>query len=110
MRPGELGFARAALDACLSHLAQESVVPNTVTLLRAWPEPEYGFCVIYRHAWHPELVLGYRAVAPQGDESFEDVEEFGFEVANFQLREPLGTERARLSFDAAGVAWWGSPR
>ena len=105
--PGESGWAVAATEACLRELPQTMTLsPAQVTVVAAWPTPENGFCIVYRHPQHVGRTLGYRARFTPGDE-FEDAESFGFAVANFGVSEPLGAVEGRLRRDAEGIDWHG---
>lgn len=108
MRPGYAGFARAALDACLAELDDTVTLgPERVCVLEAWPLPEDGFCVVYQHPYHQGLTVGFCARFKPAEEWGDDVQDAGFEIANFQISETLGSVEGQLRFDEDGVGWFG---
>ena len=102
-------WVEAALSACLSHLPESRVTEGrTVQVLDAWTEDGVAFCVVYRYPYF-DGVLGIRCTVDQdmvGDTP-TDPAEFGREVADFSIGEPLGTVAKYLRPDASGVHWWG---
>ena len=102
-------WAEAALAACLEHLSVSCVTEGrTVRVLDSWLEGAEAFCVVYRYPYFDGL-LGIRCTFDEdmyGDEP-SDPEEYGRDVADFSIGEPLGTVAQHLRPDKEGVHWWG---
>jgi hypothetical protein len=102
-------WGEAALRACRDHLGVSHMTEaHTVQVLDAWTEDGVAFCVIYQYPYF-DGVLGIRRTFDEnmyGDDA-TDPDEFGRDVADFDIGEPLGTVVERLRVDAAGVHWWG---
>lgn len=104
------GWAKAALEACLLHLPVSRVTESrTVQVLDSWTEGERAFCVVYQYPYFKDGVLGIRCTFDTdmyGDEP-SDPEQFGRDVADFDIGEPLGTVANSLRSDLNGIHWWG---
>lgn len=103
------GWGEAALAACLERLNSSRVTQAwTVQVLDSWTEAGVAFCVVYRYPYF-EGVLGIRRTFDEdvnGDRAV-DPGQFGRDVADYDIGEPLGTVADRLRLDESGIAWWG---
>jgi hypothetical protein len=117
-----------ALLACLQRL-QTSTVTETwcVAVEDAWVDGPDAFCVVYRPPFDYERTVGVRrrrqdAIEP-GEWRLGDMTTWGYEiapdgpvdptmfawnVADFDIGEPLGFVATVLRFDRQGVGWWGN--
>lgn len=102
-------WAQDALEACLQHLPESGLTETrTVEVLDSWTEDNAAFCVVYRYPYF-RGVLGIRCTfdtdmygAPP-----TDAVQFGRDIADFEIGEPLGSVVERLRPDSADVYWWG---
>ncbi len=111
-----------ALLACLRELRDGGPTEwRSITVRDGWPlRDTEGFCVVY--SWSEGDPIGLRAAlegsrgAPvyadgvyaepfSGDEP--TAEQFGWEIADFAVAEPLGRRADHLVRDGDGVGWWG---
>lgn len=120
-------WSSRALHACLSHLLTSTVTEGPrAWIVDAWPDPDDdGLCVIYRPPHDEGREVGLRrrrrdAVEPSdwriGDMTTWgydmgadiDAEQFGWNVADFDIGEPLGYVTTMLRYDSADIGWWGN--
>lgn len=119
-------WASTALHACLAHLLVSTVTEaRRVWVVDAWAEPDDSFCVVYRPPLDEGRVVGLRrtraaALEPTGwapgdmttwgyDMGADiEAEAFGWNVADFDVGEPLGFVTTVLRYDAADIGWWGN--
>lgn len=123
-------WSSRALHACLSHLLTSSVTEaGRVRIINAWPESVDALCVVYRPPHDEDRVVGLRrrrreALEP-GDWRIGDIttwgydlgrdvdgapvdaQRFGWNVADFDVGEPLGYVTTVLRHDLADIGWWG---
>lgn len=102
-------WAEAALAACLQHLPVSRVTEGrTVQVLDAWTEAGVAFCVVYRYPYF-DGALGLRRTfeTDMYGEEPNDPDQYGRDVADFDIGEPLGTVAKSLKLDESGVHWWG---
>jgi hypothetical protein len=100
MRPGDRGYHRVALDACVAELES---APAPITVERAWTLAD-GFCVIYRYDARPDVRYGYCARAVPAAEFGEPAEwgdSVGVEVWNGPPKDD------ELVYDANRIGWHG---
>jgi hypothetical protein len=101
VRPGDAGYNRAALDACVDELA---AAPVSVEVEASWTLSD-GFCVVYRHSARSTLRAGYCARAVPSTE-FDDPVEWGEDVAVDRWDGPHADDDLR--FDTHGIGWDGA--
>lgn len=123
---GATGWSGRALHACLDHLLTSSVTEAArVLVVNAWVDSAGGFCIVYRPPHDEARVVGLRrcrrdALEP-GDWRIGDMTTwgydmgpgvdavpFGWNVADFDVGEPLGYVTTVLRYDAADIGWWGN--
>jgi hypothetical protein len=109
------GWGAEALLRCLQALSGGGPTQwRDVEVLDAWPISD-GFCVVYEMYG---ARLGVRATRATGDgppfffsrDTYggdPSPAEFGVEIADFGIAEPLGDRVHSLVRDDAGVSWWG---
>lgn len=125
-------WSAAALAACLEHLLVSTVTQAArVAVIEAWTDGPDAFCVLYRPPLGDGRVVGLRRSRGEAVETREwrlgdmttwgyamdgalnapdgvDPVAFGWNVADFDLGEPLGFVATILRYDRADVGWWGS--
>jgi hypothetical protein len=101
MRPGDAGYSRAALDACIADL---TTAPVRIEVQSSWTLSD-GFCVVYSYPDRPMGRLGYCARTVPAAE-FSDPIDWGESVAVDLWDEPPPAELLR--FDPHGIGWHGS--
>lgn len=125
-------WSAAALAACLQHLRVSTVTQAArVQVVEAWTDGAEAFCVLYRPPLGDGRVVGLRRSRSEAVETREwrlgdmttwgyamdsprdapddvDPVSFGWNVADFDLGEPLGFVATVLRYDRADVGWWGS--
>lgn len=119
-------WAAVALQSCVEHLSTSTVTEAArVWVVDAWTEPDDGLCIVYRPPYDEGRVVGLRrcreGVLEPGDwrlgdmttwgyDMGEDVDPvaFGWNVADFDVGEPLGYVTTVLRYDAADIGWWGN--
>lgn len=127
-------WAGRALHACLTQLLTSTVTEaGRVWVVDAWTETSDGgsVCVLYRPPHDEGRVVGLRRsrqavldhLADPSDWRIGDLttwgydmgagvraEEFGWNVADFDVGEPLGyvTTVLRYGADGADIGWWGN--
>jgi hypothetical protein len=101
VRPGDAGYNRAALDACVGDLTG---APVDIEVESSWTLSD-GFCVVYRHRDRPSERVGYCARAVPAAE-FADPVEWGEGVAVELWDEPPSTDT--VTYDAHGIGWHGA--
>ncbi|GAA2067852.1 hypothetical protein [Leifsonia soli] len=103
-------WGQIALLSCLERLRSGGPTSTEeVTVVDAWAFDD-GFCVVYGSPWGPTVGLRVTADGEQYDGAYTDdptAEEFGTDIADFSIGEPLGRFADQLVFDAGGVGWWG---
>lgn len=109
MEPRSEAWLRAALYACVTGLSQSCTEGETVEVLAAWIDDDDCLCVIYQYPVF-DGVLGIRRETDTDmyGEPPVDPMQFGQDIADFDIGEPLGTVADHLRQDAHGVHWWGS--
>ncbi|MEO9138708.1 MAG: hypothetical protein ABI345_06530 [Jatrophihabitans sp.] len=123
-------WSARALHACLSHLRTSSVTEAArVRVIDAWPESVDALCVVYRPPHDEDRVVGLRrrrrdALEPgdwrigditawgydlgrDPDGAPVDAQCFGWNMADFDVGEPLGYVTTVLRYDHADIGWWG---
>lgn len=125
-------WSASALAACLEHLLVSTVTQAArVAVVEAWTDGPDAFCVLYRPPFGDGRVVGVRRSRSEAVEAREwrlgdmttwgyamdgapdapdgvDPVAFGWNVADFDLGEPLGFVATVLRYDRADVGWWGS--
>ena len=114
-------WSTQALLSCLTRLAAGGPTEgHLVKVHDGWPTNDGtdGVCVIYSQpgtrrvgvrvlrtssADHPLYLNAH------GGADLDDARDFGIEVADYVIGEPLGVVSSELTNDAAGVGWWGEP-
>ena len=74
-----------------------------------WPIDD-GFCLVYRSPWGPTVGLRVAATGDQFEAAYTyepTASDFGVDIADFSVAEPLGSRADDLVFDADGLGWWG---
>lgn len=108
----ELSWGQTALLSCLERLRSGGPTSaDEVTVVGAWAFDD-GFRVVYGSPWGPPVGLRVVATGQRYSGAYADhptAEEFGMDIADFSIAEPLGRFADRLVFDAGGVGWWGDP-
>lgn len=116
-RSQELEWSGVALLSCLRWLCTSTLTEAPeVQVDGAWTDGSDAFCVVYRVPYGPPRGVGFRCHRADGnpigtiDSDGDDSEpvEFGRQVADFEIGEPLGSRVTRLRRDEHGVGWWGS--
>lgn len=107
-------WGQRALLACLRKLRDGGPTEAaSVVVHDAWATAD-EFRVVYDSPWQGPRVgiirdrwttIDRTDAYATGDQSTP--EEFGQEVADFNIGEPLGAYLDILDFDAAGLGWWG---
>lgn len=119
-------WASTALRACLDHLTTSSVTDAArVWIVDAWTDSDDSLCIVYRPPYDEGRVVGLRrtrrdALDP-GDWRLGDMTTwgydmgadadpvpFGWNVADFDVGEPLGYVTTILRYGAADIGWWGN--
>ena len=102
-----------ALLACLRKLRDGGPTEAALGVVHdAWATPD-EFRVIYDSPWGPRVGIirnRWTTVDHLDVYTTEDVatpEEFGQEVADFNIGEPMGRYLDILEIDADGLGWWG---
>ncbi|MFF9565447.1 hypothetical protein ACF1AJ_19010 [Leifsonia sp. NPDC014704] len=99
-------WGQTALLSCLERLRSGGPTSaEEVTVVDAWAFDD-GFCVIYGSPWGPTAGLRVTATGEQYSGACTDhpsAEEFGMDIADFSIAEPLGRFADRLVLDAGGV-------
>ena len=77
-------------------------------MLDSWTEADVAFCVVYRYPYF-KGTLGIRCTfeTDMYGSPPSDPEQFGRDVADFDIGEPLGSVVERLRPDDKGIHWWG---
>ena len=109
-------WGEAALLACLRKLRDGGPTEYQIVEVRRAAPTEDGFDIVYLSPWGPEVGLTARLGQLQYfggvyQESYDrdpTPEEFGDEVADFFVAEPLGNYASVLDVDDSGLGWWGS--
>ncbi|WP_082473832.1 hypothetical protein [Curtobacterium sp. Leaf261] len=111
-----------ALLGCLEKLRDGGPTEwQLVTVHDAWPLQEVdGFCVVYTSPWGPQVGVRVTRDTPSGAPFYPSglyaqplsggdptAEEFGQEIADLGIAEPLGSRGSRLVMDGTGLGWWG---
>lgn len=113
----ELQWSGLALLSCLRWLCTSTLTAAfEVQVEEAWTDGSDAFCIVYRAPYGPQTRVGIRSHRDEGDMFGSvdaaghgpDPEEFGQQVADFNIGEPLGDIVTRLRSDQHGVGWWGS--
>jgi len=103
-QPGSTWLDEALLS-CLRRLRDGGLTEwQSITVVDAWTEAE-ALSVVYRWDGLHETVgcrMGRRAPSAEMTAA-----EYGIEIADFQIAEPLGTVYGSLRFDANGIGWFG---
>lgn len=100
-----LSWGGGALLACLRRLRDGGLTEwQSISVENAWAFDD-GFCVVYR--WPAGPPVGLRVTTRSGSQPQMLTHEFGREIADFSIAEPLGT--TVLQVDSSGVNWWGEP-
>lgn len=101
----ELSWGGRTLLACLRRLRDGGLTEwQSISVESAWVIEE-GFCVVYR--WPGGPLVGLRVTTRSGSQPGMAAQEFGEEVADFSIAEPLGA--ITLTTDFEDVGWWGEP-
>jgi hypothetical protein len=108
-------WGKQALLACLEKLRDGGPTEAAIVdVYDAWPLDD-GFKIVYLSPWGPKVGLTARRGRLEFfmDVYVEDAEaeltpkQFGDEVADFFVAEPLGNRVDFLDYDADGLGWWG---
>jgi hypothetical protein len=129
------GWSALALLACLEHLQVSTVTEAArVSVVDAWVDGPDAFCVVYHPPFDEGRVVGLRRIRSEavethtwrlGDmttwgypvdlsgpadepEHLIDPVAFGWNVADFDIGEPLGFVVTILRYDRGDVGWWGT--
>lgn len=71
-----------------------------------------GFCLMYDSPWGPTVGVRVKASGNQFAEAYTSdptAQDFGVDIADFTVAEPLGSYAYNLAFDSTGLGWWGDP-
>jgi hypothetical protein len=103
-------WGQTALLACLRRLHEGGPTsPEEVRVVDGWAFPD-GFCLIYEAPWGPMVGLRVTATGKQFLGGYVDsptAEDFGTDIADFTVAEPLGTRIFFLVEDETGLGWFG---
>lgn len=132
------GWSALALLACLEHLRVSTVTEAArVSVVDAWIDGADAFCVVYHPPYDEGRVVGLRRSRSEAvetrtwrlgdmttwgypmdlsgprDEAGDaahliDPVAFGWNVADFDIGEPLGFVVTILRYDRGDIGWWGS--
>lgn len=99
----------AALYASVTGLTHSCTMGETVEMLAAWTDDEECLCFVYQYpAFDGVLGLRCDTQTDMYGEAPTDPGDFGQDVADFDIGEPLGTVVDVLRQDPQGVWWWGT--
>jgi hypothetical protein len=101
MRPGDAGYNRTALDACVDEL---TAGPAGIEVESSWTLSD-GFCVVYRYSHRLTEQFGYCARTVPAAE-FAEPAEWGEGEAVELWEGPPPAET--LLFDTLGIGWRGA--
>ncbi|MBV9593732.1 MAG: hypothetical protein JO147_08060 [Actinobacteria bacterium] len=122
------GWSAIALRECLDRLRSSTVTEaGRVIVEDAWIDGEDAICVVYRPPFDSERTVGLRrsrrAAEAPGEWRIGDMTTWGYEmppgqpidptifawnVADFDIGEPLGFILTILRADDDGIGWWGN--
>ena len=103
-QPGSTWLDEALLS-CLRRLRDGGLTEwQSITVVDAWTDAD-ALSVVYRWDGLHETI-GYR-MGRRAPSAEMTAAEYGIEIADFQIAEPLGTVYGSLRFDANGIGWWG---
>jgi hypothetical protein len=127
LKPGAgATWSATALWACLEHLRVSTVTHAArVSVEEAWTDGPDALCVVYRPPFDEQRVVGVRRQRRDATEPGEwrigdmttwgyelgadaDATAFGWNVADFDIGEPLGYVATILRTDDVGIQWWGT--
>jgi hypothetical protein len=94
-----------ALRACLARLSHSITEGRPVRVVDSWADGPDMFSVVYVHPLFDGL-LGLRRRV-EFEAGIDTPEEFGADVAEFDIAEPLGSIAKKLHPDSSGIHWWG---
>jgi hypothetical protein len=94
-----------ALGSCLRRLRDGGPTEwRSITVVDAWTDGD-AISVVYRwNTMHETFGCRVGRHAPSDEMT---AAEYGIEIADFHIAEPLGTVYDSLRFDANGIGWWG---
>lgn len=119
-------WSTTALWSCLDHLRVSTVtLAAAVSIEEAWTDGPEAFCVVYHPPMDEQRMVGLRRQRRDATEPGEwrigdlttwgyelgaDVDPlvFGWNVADFDVGEPLGYVVNLLRTDDTGIQWWGT--
>jgi hypothetical protein len=109
-------WGEVALLACLVKLRDGGPTEYKIVEVRRATPVEDGFDIVYLSPWGPEVGLTARlgqmqyfgGVYQEAYDRDPTAQEFGQEVADFFVGEPLGHYASVLDFDDSGLGWWGA--
>ncbi|WP_354570507.1 hypothetical protein [Glaciihabitans sp. UYNi722] len=103
-------WGESALLSCLDRLqAGGPTEAEEVKVHDGWAFDD-GFCLIYKSPWGPTVGVRVEASGRQFIGAHADeptAAEFGIDIADFTVAEPLGSSSYRLACDTTGLGWWG---
>ncbi|MBF6134218.1 hypothetical protein IU501_14575 [Nocardia otitidiscaviarum] len=90
-----------------------------IAVIDAWVEDEWTFVVVYRSPYFDGPLALRSSTYDAHTNAFSsmssprladapDPVQFGRDVADFDIGEPLGAMRENLRVDGDGIHWWGS--
>jgi hypothetical protein len=112
----ERSWGEDALLACLKKLRDGGPTEYQIVEVRRALAEDNGFDIVYLSPSGPEVGLSARLGQMQYfggvyHESYDrdpTATEFGQEIADFFVAEPLGTYAHPLDIDDTGLGWWGA--
>lgn len=113
-------WSHRALLACLERLMEGGPTDgHLISVFDAWSIPARdGFCVIYSHPCGEKVGVCVLKTSSDdyplflnadGSLDMNNAREFGVEVADYVIAEPLGSIADTLIYDNWGIGWWGEP-
>jgi hypothetical protein len=112
----ERSWGDNALLACLLKLRDGGPTEYIIVEVRRATAVADGFDIVYLSPWGPEVGLSARldqmqffgGVYQESCDRDPTAAEFGQEIADFFVAEPLGTYAYPLDIDDTGLGWWGA--
>ena len=103
-------WGEAALLACLRRLETGGPTSPEEVQVKDGCALDDEFCVVYSAPWGPTVGVRVHREGRLFRAGYTDdptPEEYGVDIADFSIAEPLGTTIFLLKSDSHGLGWWG---